>query len=333
MVVIREVSIIFTQERTTIGTGLQNVESGLKITVIPNANGTTIKSIGIYYAGQDYGQLTNAKVFSSLTLSLQSKGETLIERISNYLNQLSSEEFDIIVQQYSLYIEDGIIIDGIICGIAAYFSILWLNENHLTALCSFSFLAPTYIDSGNSVNKQMFRTLVVPLATLIRSTNRVMTQLASFVTTFINIWEPLFIDGPIIPEANDIRVAMDIIGQLTQQITLTMDQQMSIVKEQLTKEITEQLTKEITAQVLTVVEYRIIDLIKTNCNTAVVNNISKYYSDSSEIIYERSQNELSTKSEKNNLTNTITRRNNNYTTRTTKIQSTGRFSSPLPWRK
>lgn len=337
MVTIREVNIIFAEDRTTIGSALENTGATLKIRILPNMTGTTIESIDFSYDGQHCGRVTDYEVFNNLTLSLKNNGETLIERVSNYLNQLSTEEFDIIVRQYSLYIEDGIIVDGVIAGIGSYLCLLWLNEHHFTMLCPFSFLAPTDIHSGNSINRQMFRTLVVPLTALTRTNNRVMTQLASFVTTFINIWEPLFIEGPIIPESNDTRVAIDIIAQLTQYMTSNMDQQMATITEQITKEVSKrllpQLMKQITTQVLATVEQKIIDLIKTNSNTADVNNISKYYPGSSEIIYERSEIQLSTKSEKDNITNIITRGNNNNATRATNIQSTGRLSSPLPWRK
>lgn len=337
MATIREVNIMFAEDRTTIGSTLDNTGAILKIRIVPNIAGTTIESIDFSYDGQHCGQVTDYEVFNSLTLSVKNNGETLIERVSNYLNQLSTEEFDVIVRQYSLYIEDGIIVDGIIAGIAAYLCLLWLNEHHFTVLCPFSFLTPADIHSGNSINRQMFRTLAVPLTALTRTNNRVMTQLASFVTTFINIWEPLFIEGPIIPESNDILVAIDIIAQLTEHVALTMDQQTATITEQLTNKITNQLlpqlTKEITTQVLTTVEHKINELIKTNSNTAGTNNISKYYPDSSEIIYERSQIQLSSKSEKDNFTNVIARRNNNNTAGATNIQSTGRLSSPLPWRK
>lgn len=333
MATIREVNIIFTEDRTTIGSSSEKIGTNLKIRILPNMAGTTIESIDFLYDGQQCGRVIDSEVFNSLTLSLKNNGETLIDRLSNYLNHLSSEEFDIIVRQYSLYIEDGIIVDGIICGIGAYLCLLWLNEHHFTALCPFSFLAPTDIHSGNSINKQMFRTLVVPLTALVRTNNRIMTQLANFVTTFINIWEPLFIEGPIIPESNDIRVAIDIIGQLTGYITRNADQQMATIIDHITKQLLPQLSKQITTQVLTTIEEKITDLIKTNTNSTGANNISKYYPGSSEIIYESSQIELSSKSEKDNLTNIIARRNNDNTTRATNIQSTGRLSSSLPWRK
>ena len=350
MTAIREVIIVFTADRTSIGSALQHAAPALKIQVMPNKEGTDIEYITLLYNGQQYGRLADVEIFHSLTLSIKSDGETLIERLSNYLNQLPTEEFNIIVQQYSLYIEDGIIIDGIIAGIASYMMFLWLNDNHITELCPFIFSTPADLHSGNSVNKHMFRTLTVPLAALARTTNNIMVQLSTFITTFINIWEPLFIEGPIIPEINDVRMALDIITQLTRQIAVDaqvrayLNEHIQEISNRIIETAVNEITNKITAHVVHA-EQHITDLIKTNIDSLVSNNIAKYSSVLSQSIDNESfssssinsviDSKYSQYSQSDDITKITTGpvRNSRHITRPTNIQSTGRLSSSLPWRK
>lgn len=351
--VIREINIHFTQDKTLITTTSHQYNhdiSSLRINVVPDNNGTTIEVINIIYLGKQYGQLVDKEIFRKLMLSIQDRGETLIERITNYLNRLSSDEFDIIIKQYSLYIEDGIIIDGIIAGIASYLTLLWLNEQHITAICPFSFASP-YIHDGNSVNKQMFKSLIIPLTALMRTTNNITTQLTAFVTTFINIWEPLFVDGQEIPESNDIRVALDIISQLSQQLHIKTSELKTELKQEIIGEITKGIKEELMVQLTDHIAKEItmktanqgsmkIKQQKRKINDSdksgeyaqsinSINNISKYNSYLSLNIDEKSP----IKSQKDNFTNIITWRNDNNAPRAVKIQSTGRLDNPLPWRQ
>jgi hypothetical protein len=315
--VIRETTIIFTDNQTSISTEPQQIERALKIKITPNAEGNNISHIAISYNGRDCGRLNNHEIFDALTMSLQSPGHTLLERITNYLNNLPTEEFQIIIRQYGLYIEDGIIIDGVIAGIAAYLSLLFINEQHISVLMPFTFLAPADIHGGNSVNRNMFRVLTVPLAALLRHTNKITVQLASFVSSFINIWDALFIEGPMMPEVNDIRMAIDIIGQLTQNISLTLDDKVKSHINMVTSDLVERHVQ------LSLQRY-------TNEFTA-----SKHSSRLSEIDEGSFKQSSSEADNTTKVAPQITQRNHRYTTQPVKIQSTGRISgsSPLPWRK
>ena len=342
---IRDTTIVFTDNKTSIGAGLQQTGYGLIIKVTPSTDGNNIACIDITYNGRHHGQISDPEIFEALVTSLRTTGSTLLERITNYLDNLPNEEFQVIIQQYGLYIEDGIVIDGIIAGIAAYLVLLFLNEQHVSSLISFTFLAPTDLQSGNTVNRNMFRVLTVPLAAMLRGSNKVTIQLASFVSSFINIWDSLFTDGPMMPEVNDIRIAIDIIGQLTQNISLTLDEKVRSYINNKVNEIVEQRLQHYTNEF----NKAIVELAEVNVLNAVKNS-PKYSSVISETIYEgpntsevRSATSIDdvsndyrnteTSDNTTKVTSRLTQRNDHYTAQPTKIQSTGRLSSPLPWRK
>lgn len=314
--VIGETILFFTDDQTIISANPPKIDHALKIKITPNKEGNNISCITITYDGHDYGQINDPEVFDALTMSLKTSNisdNTLLKCITDYLNNLPIEEFQIIVNQYSLYIENGIIIDGVIAGIAAYLVLLFINEQHISSLMPFTFLAPTDIHGGNSINRNMFRVLTVPLAALHRHTNKITVQLASFVSSFINIWDGLFVDGPMMPEINDIRMAVDIIGQLTQNISLSLDDKVK-------------------AYIDESIERRLQHLRHSRHPEHYTNEytIPKYSSRLSEIYEEQYGSETDNVTE---VSPQITRRNYHYTTQPVKIQSTGRISSPLPWRK
>jgi hypothetical protein len=198
----------------------------LKLRITPTKNGKDIQSIDIYYSDPNsVPSHINEKIddeftFRSLFYSTGDIGESLLERIVTYMRSLPPDEVSVIIKEYEKYIENGVILDGLIAGIAAYMAFLFLNENSVFMnQMPFQFGSPWMVNSGNIVNRNMFQYLSLPLTSLAKVSHDVLLQLILFIQSFINIWDPLFIDGPVIGSSNEARLCVEIISGFSQHIS------------------------------------------------------------------------------------------------------------------
>jgi hypothetical protein len=198
----------------------------IKIQVIPDETYKNIKKIKITY--QDiYDEITNPYVFDGVLSSMCGNGTTMVEKITHYSKDISDEEKEIIMKEYNLYIDDGTVLDGFIAGIAVYLSLLYLIENNSFSI-PFEFTTPFSIDSGNMVNRNMFRLMSLPFIALSKTHDAILSQAVKFIQSFINIWEPAFTDGPIINTFNESKLCIEIVTGYSQ---YTIDQNKQIQEE------------------------------------------------------------------------------------------------------
>jgi len=258
---LRTIIVIFTPGITSIVNSMPLLTGPyLKIQIEPTRNGKNINSLKIFYSNPGMipsrlnEEILDENVFQSLVFSMKGDGESLADRAITYMRTLPNEEISIIIKEYSKYIEDGVILDGLIAGIGAYMTFLLLNENGIfTNQMPFQFGAPFTIQSGNTVNKNMFRYLSLPLMSLSKVSQNILLQLILFIQSFINIWEPLFDSGPDIGIINESRLSIEIISGFSQYISSLlaqtkyqhdiMDRKLSLIEMRLQSHVDETLIK------------------------------------------------------------------------------------------
>lgn len=229
---IRLVNIIFTNTETIIGdTIISPSGPNLKIQIIPNDNGKDIAELKMWYSNSDSipsrlnEELTEFNLFKAIAYAMNGDGDTLFDRAASYMRTIPFDEVAVIMKEYTKNIEDGILLDGFIAGIGAYIAFLLLNENNIFMnQMPFQFGVPCTVNSGNSINKNMFQYLSLPLTALAKVAHGVLLQLVVFIQSFINMWEPAFNNGPIIGSINEARMCMEVIGGFSQHIISSLAQ-------------------------------------------------------------------------------------------------------------
>lgn len=219
-------TIIFTPTSTSITDNI-SIPDGpyLKIQIFPTKNGKDLDSIKILYCNNNCipsrlnDEICEEGFFRSLVYSLKGVEDTFVDRAASYMKLLPSDEICIIVKEYSKYIQNGVILDGFIAGIGAYIGFLLLNENGIFVnQMPFQFSLPYTVRSGMIVNRNIFQHLSLPLISLSKISCDILSQLVIFIQSFINIWEPLFVDGPTIGTSNEARMSMEIISGFSQYV-------------------------------------------------------------------------------------------------------------------
>lgn len=235
---IQPINIVFTPFSTAIYKDTPYISTEyLHIQVLPNNNGKNIGKIKIKYfdpnssPSQFNEEINNNDIFESMAYSIIGSSEdvfniTLVDQIGGYLKKLPYDEISIIIKEYSNYIEDGILLDGFIAGISSYIVFLILNENSIFMnQMLFQLTIPFTIDGSshegncNLITRNMFKYLSLPISALTKISNGVLLQLIIFIQSFINIWDPAFIDGPNIDNYNEAKICMEIISGLTNDFT------------------------------------------------------------------------------------------------------------------
>jgi hypothetical protein len=258
---IQATTIVFTPTSTAITEGtIPPNTPHLRIQVLPNHNGENIASISVAYFNPGTTpprlseEITDEVTFETITFHLKGDYPSLTGKAATYMRSLAAEEVSIIMKEYTKYITDGVILDGFIAGIAAYMALLLLNENGVfTNNMPFQFNVLHTVRSGLILTRNMFRYLSLPLMALSRVANGMLLQLVSFVQSFINMWEPIFLDGPLIDANHQARISVEIIGGLsqhvavslarTQELTLTLSKQVSTAETRLQNYIDESLNR------------------------------------------------------------------------------------------
>jgi hypothetical protein len=215
----------------------------LRLTVFPTSNGKNIQSIEIYYFNPTMNPprlneiLDNPEILAAMAFSMNGNDTTFLDKLTTYMRSLPSDDVSVIIKEYTKYINGGLIIDGFVAGIASYLAFLLLNENSVFVnQMPFQFCAPFNIDSCNSVNRNMFQYISFPLTSLCKISHNILLQLVLFIQSFINIWDPLFIDGPVIGPTSETRMCMDIISGFSHYVSSSLahtQSQNDIISQQL----------------------------------------------------------------------------------------------------
>jgi hypothetical protein len=141
------------------------------------------------------------------------------------MKQLSPDDVSIIVNEYTKYIENGFVLDGLISGIAAYLTFISLHSNSIFVdQLPFHFNIPSNTNICDNLNRNMFRHLSLPIMSLAKISTGVLKQLTLFIQSFINIWEPLFIQGQDISPSMDARLSIEIISGFSDHVASTLYQ-------------------------------------------------------------------------------------------------------------
>lgn len=248
-------SVIFTPTLTSIGESRAlTSEPSLKIQIVPNRNGKDIESISVRYSNPNVTpsrlseDITDNNIFKSLTYSMKGDGATLVDRAIVYMRSIPKDDVSVIAKEYSKYIEDGLIIDGLVAGIGAYITFLLLNENGaFVNQMPFQFGSPCTVQSGNVVNHNMFSYLSLPLMALSKTATGILLQLVLFIQSFINIWDPLFSPGPTIGPSNEARMCIEVISGYSTHVTASMAKAQSDYSDTIakTKDIEERLQEHV----------------------------------------------------------------------------------------
>ena len=156
---LRATTIIFTNTLTSIGTCYLNTdEPSLKITIIPTSNKKNFESINVKYSNVNSPRfnedITDDALFKSLIYSMTGDDISFVDKAHSYMKKLPSDESEIIIREYTKYIENGLVIDGLVAGIASYIAFLTLIENGL-----FNNELPFHINIPCSLNNAMTRNM------------------------------------------------------------------------------------------------------------------------------------------------------------------------------
>lgn len=224
MVHIQPLHIIFTSDNTTVSAAVPSLSGPhLVITVQARGDGTNIDALKVNYFNHNatppriQTTVSDAQIFHSITHYMQGTGTTLVEKCDTYMNQLPSDDVAIIRREYGRYFAEGRILDGYVAGLASYLGLLLLFEHGaFSAQMPFQFNIPTTVSSGNSMNRNMFSYVTLPLVALAKVATGVLAQIVTFVQSFINMWDMAFKDGPEIGSKNETRMCLEIITGLTQ---------------------------------------------------------------------------------------------------------------------
>jgi len=232
-------TVLFTESTTVVGSiSVVPVIPYLKVEIRPTDDGDNIESIKIIYdnnltkLSRLKEEISDTNIFRTLTLNIKGEDRSLYNKVTKYMRELSSEEVTVVVNEYTKYITDGYVLDGFIGGIGAYMAFLVLNDNGVFAnQMPFQFRVVNNIESGLSVTSNMFQYLSIALTSLCLVSEGILSQLVKFVQTFINLWEPLFVNGPNLTITDQSRLAMEVIAGLSQSVAKSLAQNREINKE------------------------------------------------------------------------------------------------------
>lgn len=201
----------------------------LRVQISPTKNGRDIESIKVWYSNSTAvpsrlnEEITDENTFQALVFHVKGSGPTLLDKVTKYMRNLSPDEVSIVIKEYTKCITDGGVLDGFIAGIGAYMAFLLLNENGVFAnQMPFQFSVIHTVRSGLSLTRNMFQYLGLVLISLSRAAQGILLQLITFIQSFINIWEPLFIDGPHIDSTHQARMAMEVISGFSQHVSTSL---------------------------------------------------------------------------------------------------------------
>lgn len=238
-------TVIFTPQSTSV-TNAIFIPQGpyLKVQILPTENGRDIHSLRLWYYNNNASpcrlneEISEENFFkSSLVYSLEGNGDTLLDKAVSYMKALSPDEICVISKEYTKYIQDGSVLDGLIAGIGAYMAFLILNENGIFMnQMPFQFTMPYTVRSGVIFNRNIFQHLSLPLLSLSKISQDILFQLVVFIQSFINMWEPLFVNGPNIGTLDEARMAMELISGLSQYVAGSLAETRTL-NESLSKQI------------------------------------------------------------------------------------------------
>lgn len=174
--------------------------------------GDHLSTIKITYKDGE-GKIHEFNIFELEHLHNSMNGEykNIEKALEAYLKNLSDEEKNMIINEYSNYLSNITLIQAFLVSLASYISFIFLHENNLLNL-PFSY---NLGDTSDMCNQNMFEFLSLPLMAINKGTKGVLQKFSSFVQVFINLWSPLFVQGSAIDSYRTTRLAIEIVTGLS----------------------------------------------------------------------------------------------------------------------
>lgn len=191
-------------------------DNHLYIIIEPDITNTAIQRIRIKWTEHKIDTVLFGDYLSGIVHCMKGDGEDIYNRLQAYMIDLDKSEIDAIVRYYKKHIDNGILFDGFLAGIASYFALAWLIDKNVQL--PFVFRLPCPVASQDILTRNVFNYMNMPLVVLGKITNGIITQLITFVQNFIRMWEPVFIKGPAIDAAENYQTGLNILLGYTQDL-------------------------------------------------------------------------------------------------------------------
>lgn len=198
--------------RTAIKIGLNgNIETIKVLCINPNGNPIRFNE-----------SITDTEILGNVTQSLVGSG-SLMRRITEYVHSLASDDKLVIEAEYKKYEIDDIVF-GFVASLGVYIGFILLNSiSVFTNQLPIQFTLP-YDNPGSCISKNVFHYLSLPMIALSKivsltgsdSFYGTLLQLTLFIQTFMNIWEPVFVEGPFIPCFMETKMCIQTLNSFSQ---------------------------------------------------------------------------------------------------------------------
>ena len=192
----------------------KNIVDGDDIIIIETYFEKEITSIRAYINGKKY----NIKGYDHVARAINGKGDSFIERVTDAMNKLPNSDVNLLLKEYSKYINDGVILDGFVGGLVSVITFISLyDEGVFAGITPLQFNTPHDVLSRNGLSY-----LSLAIEALIQTTNGKFRNLFIFMLNFINMWETIFIDGREIPVLMQGKLILEASSCINREITKKM---------------------------------------------------------------------------------------------------------------
>lgn len=224
---IRPLFIEFTSDNTLIGLATSGpINNYIRIVCHNNSSGTNLQHWRLEYAqhGKTVTEtITDYNILSMLGYGMNSLQSTLLEQCHTSFQSLSDQTLSAITLEYQDWIVDDInVLDCFIGSMAAYLGLCVLMER--TNILPLSVSLPVTINSGAIFSSHIMNWFDVPLTALSQVTTGPILRLVLMVQSSLRLWSQVFTPGPVLNLQTQTQTSIDIISQLTQELTQRLAQ-------------------------------------------------------------------------------------------------------------
>jgi hypothetical protein len=185
-----------------------------------------------------------------LGYGMNSSQSTLLEQCHTSFQNLSDQTLSAITEEYQDWIVDDInVLDCFLSSMTAYLGLCVLMER--TNILPLSVPLPVTVNSGAIFSAHIMNWFDVPLTALLQVTTGPLLRLVLMVQSSLRLWSQVFTPGPVLNLQTQTQTSIDIISQLTQELTQRLaqaqerqemmaqqfQQQLSVLTEQTRREL------------------------------------------------------------------------------------------------
>lgn len=181
-------------------------EPALRLLIFPNTSGFQIKFWYHNFINHENNVLHETIDILQLNNYISSHGKSFYDKITNYISTLSDDDFLVIKHEYKKYKLNFDLLHLCLIGMAAYSILIHFNDNSI-----FNLPFQIFIPNDQVYTRSMFKYITTYLIALSRISVGPLLQLVSFLLSFVNIWDLMFIRGPEISISDFTKISVDII--------------------------------------------------------------------------------------------------------------------------